>query len=96
MMAKRRSCRRTVNQDEIHNKAVKMRKMTDEQLVHYVEDRVRKAESEGYNKGREVIPPAEESEKDVKQFLEEFKVVPGIGKATYIKLVNYAKENGYV
>ena len=40
-MGKTRSCRRTVVEDKIHDKAVKMRKMTDEQLVHYVEDRVR-------------------------------------------------------
>lgn len=38
-MAKKRSCRRTADEDKIHEKAVKMRKMTDEQLVHYVEDR---------------------------------------------------------
>ena len=36
-MAKR-SCRRTTDENAIHNKAVKIRKMTDEQLVHYVED----------------------------------------------------------
>ena len=35
-MAKR-SCRRTTDENAIHNKAVKIRKMTDEQLVHYVE-----------------------------------------------------------
>lgn len=29
-----------------------MRKMTDEQLVHYVEDRVEKARSEGFNSGK--------------------------------------------
>lgn len=51
-MAKKRSCRRTVDENRIHDKAVKMRKMTDEQLVHYVEDRVNKAHSEGFNEGR--------------------------------------------
>lgn len=30
-MAKKRSCRRTVNEDKVHEKAVKIRKMTDEQ-----------------------------------------------------------------
>lgn len=48
-MAKKRNCRRTVNEDKVHEKAVKIRKMTDEQLVHYVEDRVEKARSEGFN-----------------------------------------------
>ncbi|MDE6913291.1 MAG: hypothetical protein K2P35_06305, partial [Lachnospiraceae bacterium] len=41
-MAKKRSCRRTTDENVIHDKAVKLRKMTDEQLVHYVEDRVEK------------------------------------------------------
>ena len=39
----KRNCRRTEDEVRIHEKAVKMRKMTDEQLVHYVEDRVEKA-----------------------------------------------------
>lgn len=55
-MAKKRSCRRTNDENAIHEKAVKMRKMTDEQLVHYVEDRVEKARSEGFNKGRVQTP----------------------------------------
>lgn len=38
----KRNCRRTEDEVLIHEKAVKMRKMTDEQLVHYVEDRVAK------------------------------------------------------
>lgn len=52
-MGKKRSCRRTTDENIIHEKAVKMRKMTDEQLVHYVEDRVEKARSEGFNRGKE-------------------------------------------
>lgn len=51
-MGKTRSCRRTEDENKIHDKAVKMRKMTDEQLVHYVEDRVEKARSEGFNQGK--------------------------------------------
>ena len=46
-MAKKRRCRRTYDENVIHEKAVKMRKMTDEQLVHYVEDRVEKYIDEG-------------------------------------------------
>ena len=33
-------------------KASKMRAMTDEELVAYVENRVKKARSEGFNKGK--------------------------------------------
>lgn len=46
-MAKKRNCRRTVDEDRIHEKAVKLRKMTDEQLVNYVEDRVEKSQKRG-------------------------------------------------
>ena len=55
-MSKKRNCRRTVDEDRIHEKAVKMRKMTDEQPVHYVEDRVEKARSEGFNRGKAQAP----------------------------------------
>lgn len=55
-MGKKRSCRRTTDGSIIHDKAVKMRKMTDEQLVHYVEDRVEKARSEGFNQGKAQAP----------------------------------------
>lgn len=53
----KRSCRRTMDENIIHDKAVKMRKMTDEQLVHYVEDRVEKARSEGFNQGKKQSKP---------------------------------------
>ena len=51
----KRNCRRTEDEVRIHEKAVKMRKMTDEQLVHYVEDRVEKARSEGFNSGKKSV-----------------------------------------
>lgn len=51
----KKSCRRTMDENKIHEKAVKMRKKTDEQLVHYVEDRVEKARSEGFNEGNDYI-----------------------------------------
>ena len=54
-MAKR-SCRRTTDENLIHKKTVEMRKKTDEQLVHYVEDRVEKARSEGFNCGKASVP----------------------------------------
>ena len=36
-MAKKRSCRRTVNEDKVHEKAVKIRKMTDSNLCSMAE-----------------------------------------------------------
>lgn len=87
---KKRSCRRTIDEVQIHEKAVKMRKMTDEQLVHYVEDRVEKARSEGRNEAKR--------KKTLEDFLNKISepgVVPGIGAVTIKKLMQFAKEGGY-
>lgn len=73
-MGKTRSCRRTDDENKIHDKAVKMRKMTDEQLVHYVEDRVEKARSEGFNQGKKTAPAI-----DTEKILEKVGTIKGIG-----------------
>lgn len=75
-MAKR-SCRRTTDENAIHNKAVKIRKMTDEQLVHYVEDRVEKARSEVFNCGKTQVP--KHKTVDITGIIEEISSVKGIG-----------------
>ena len=75
-----------VSRDEniIHEKAVKMRKMTDEQLVHYVEDRVEKARSEGFNRGKE--HKKEIPQLSAVEFVEEIGKIKGIGTATMCKI----------
>lgn len=78
-MGKKRSCRRTTDENIIHEKAVKMRKMTDEQLVHYVEDRVEKARSEGFNKGK--AADSSTWEVNIKEIIEEISNIKGIGMA---------------
>ena len=83
-MAKKRNCRRTADENIIHEKAVKMRKMTDEQLVHYVEDRVEKARSEGFNQGKAYAPRREPI--DAGKILEEIGNVRGIGKGKLLDI----------
>ena len=39
-----------------------MRAMTDEELVAYVENRVKKAHSEGFNKGRKLVEGRKDNE----------------------------------
>lgn len=88
---KKRNCRRTQDENQIHEKAVKMRKMTDEQLVHYVEDRVEKARSEGRN--------AAKKGGSLRKFLESLAVpgvIPGVGPATVDKVRRYAEEGGFL
>ena len=90
----KRNCRRTEDEVRIHEKAVKMRKMTDEQLVHYVEDRVEKARSEGFNSGKK----AAGNGKNTKEFLTALQTSksPGIGIVTINKLLKVATEHGYI
>lgn len=90
-MAKK-SYKRTMDENKIHEKAVKMRKKTDEQLVHYVEDREAKARSEGFNEGKAV------AKNTAKEFIILFQQnrIPGIGAVTINKLVKVAGEHGYL
>lgn len=93
-MQKKRSCRRTVDEDRIHEKAVKLRKMTDDQLIQYVEDRVEKARSEGFNKGKQHV---QKDSGSVPAFLKKLQdgKIQGIGAATIDKLTKAAKEYGF-
>lgn len=83
-MAKKRNCRRTNDENRIHEKAVKMRKMTDEQLVHYVENRVEKARSEGFNQGKN--RNIEVPQLSATEFVEKISKLKGIGTATMCKI----------
>ena len=93
-MAKR-SCRRSVDENRIHEKAVKIRKMTDTQLVEYIENRVAKAKSEGFNEGKK---SSESSKQSVHEFLLSLRFVrpKGIGMETIDKLNNFAKVGGFI
>lgn len=81
----------------MHEKAVKVRKMTDEQLVNYIEDRVEKARSEGKNEGL-AKAASRTQEKGIEQFLEllQKEKIPGVGAVTVNKIMKVARENGFV
>lgn len=81
-MANKRSCRRTEVEDMIHSKAVKLLKMTDEQLVGYIDEQIKKAE---YSGG-----------KPIAEFVKEISELKGIGAATVSKIRAYAVESGYM
>lgn len=80
-MAKKRNCRRTDEENRIHEKAVKLRKMTDEQLVRYVETQASEPDKSG---------------PDISSFVEELSSLRGIGAATVSKIKAYAAERGYL
>lgn len=73
-MAKKRSCRRTADENIIHEKAVKIRKMTDKQLVQYVKDREKEAWDEGFRQGQNNAP-----EPNLDGIICEIQAIKGIG-----------------
>ena len=94
-MAKRRSCRRTAQEDRNHERAVKLRKMTDEQLCQYIDREVEAAYQRGCNKSGKVVA---EGHATVSDFLTAIssKKIPGIGAVTINKLMKEAMEHGFI
>ena len=92
-MAKKRNCRRTPEEVSIHEEAVKLRKMTDVQLV----EKIRSA-SAAASKLSTAFQQQASSAKSVSEFLEAFANanIPGVGKITLKKMNTFAKDNGYV
>ncbi len=80
---KKRSCRRTADENRIHAEAVKLRKMSDEQLVQYIED-IRGGTSQ---------PETGNTVTDFLNLISNTKV-PGIGIVTVNKLWKVAEEHG--
>ncbi|MGL5433770.1 MAG: hypothetical protein ACRDBO_00035 [Lachnospiraceae bacterium] len=105
-MTKKRGGRRDRSEAAIHDKAVKVRKMTDQQLVDYIHDRVEKARSEGLNQGKRIgydvgylaggkaASEALEPISRVAEFLDQVEL-PGVGKVTINKLKQAAMEGGF-
>ena len=79
VMAKKRSCGRTAHEHLIHEKAVKMRKMTDIQLVNYVEEKVGKARDEGFNQGKAQAQGCKTA--NIEKIINEIGDIRGIGEA---------------
>lgn len=89
-----RKCRMTPEQIAVHNEAVRLRKMTDEQLVDYIKS------LKGAEKPKKAFeePKIEELPPTVEQFLEELAKgeCKGVKGATIFKLTDYAREHGYI
>ena len=69
----KRSCRRTAEENRIHDMAVKLRRMTDEQLVKYVDT----------HRGADTRKP------DIPTIMKEIEGIRGVGKTKlhYIHLI---------
>lgn len=98
-MGKKRACRRTEEENAIHERAVKLRKMTDDQLYQYIEKEreqcIEDAYKDGYEAGRQT---SGSDRKTVVEYLKTLQEagISGIGAVTLNKLLKVAKENGYI
>lgn len=98
----RRKCRLSPEELGMHEQAVKLRKMTDRQLIEYVSAEKAAAYDDGEFAGKKEAlkhqRPADQiiGGSGVKTFLEEIKFVSGIGAVTVKKLQHLAKEGGYL
>ena len=92
-MAKKRNCRRTPEEVSIHEEAVKLRKMTDAQLVEKI-----RSVSAVASKFSTAFRQQSSSAKSAAEFLEAFANanIPGVGKITLKKMNTFAKDNGYL
>ncbi len=90
-MGKKRSCRRTDGENKIHEKAVKLRKMTDEQLVKYVESQAKQAEAGNVVKEKPLLASVMED------IMGEIGRIKGVGKTKlhYIQMILQEKLEDY-
>lgn len=96
---KKRSCRRTKAEDAMHDQAVRLRKMTDEQLVGYIRDKETAAYENGRQRASEELSaaaksvPQEMSASELIQRITNDKI-PGIGSVTINKIWKAARRYG--
>lgn len=83
-MSKTRSCRRTQDEKQVHERAVKIRRMTDDQIVREMD----RAEKNGYDKAMKTT----KYRTDV--MLEKLEDMRGIGAVTLKRIAQCCEEVG--
>lgn len=78
---KKRKCRQTDEERLLHERAVKIRKMTDAQMCSYIDS-------------LSAAPAAQYP--SIEGFLESLSSVPGVGPTTINKLREHAAEKGWM
>ena len=107
-MAKKRSCRRTSEENAVHDAAVRIRKMTDMQITDYIEGIKKKAYAEAMDDAQDARKaicdscdkPETESAKEptAQDFIDVLKKekIQGVGAVTINKLLEVAKKYGFI
>ncbi len=85
-------------ESQIHEQAVKLRKMTDSQLIAYIEDSRKEARDEGYKQGCTEGEKAEPVGATAMEFITFLKTekIPGIGAVRLNTLMEVARKNGFI
>jgi len=87
---KKKSCRMTEDERQKHERAVKLRKMTDEQLCDYIDKIIESAEKE---KEKHICPSVSDF---IRHLANKAGTGNGIGQSTVNKIRNFAVEEGFM
>lgn len=95
---KKKKYQMTAQERNIHEQAVRLRKMTDAQLIEHIEHIRRDAYAAGYAEAESVPSEAGDHDKGVAQFVKELSEggCRGVKNATAYKIEEFAREKGYI
>lgn len=95
---KKRNCRMTGEEKNVHERAVKLRKMTDDKLVEHIDTSGKKLTTPATPKPRPSAHRPRLPGKTLPQLLEQLDAgeCKGIKSATAYKIAEFAREQGYL
>ena len=95
---KKRNCRMTGEEKTTHDRAVRLRKMTDEKLVEHIDHIREEAYASGYSEAEAQQTAAATPGKTLPQLLEQLNAgeCKGIKSATAYKIEEFARQQGYI
>ena len=96
---KKRNCRMTGEEKNVHERAVKLRKMTDEKLVEHIDHIREEAYNTGYSEAeaqRASTRPGPGSIPAAAPRTARRRECKGIKSATAYKIAEFAREQGYL
>lgn len=95
---KKRNCRMTGEEKNVHERAVKLRKMTDDKLVEHIDHIREEAYNTGYSEAEAQRASTPAPGKTLPQLLEQLNAgeCKGIRSATAYKIEEFARQQGYL
>lgn len=95
---KKRKCRMTAGERDLHEQVIRVRKMTDQQLVDHLQHIRDDAYAAGYAEAEAQATSSPTSEKTLTGFIEELSNgrCKGVKSATAFKIEEFARTAGYI